>query len=128
MFRKIVLAVAMLLAATPVFAEESVFSVENPRTEYLTDPIGIDAETPRLTWEMNSDRRGRKQKSYRVVASLSEESLRAGNYDAWDSGTVESDLPVGGLSRHAFGADTHVVEGDRDRPERHDGGIRARLF
>ncbi len=96
MFRKtaaIVLAVAMLLAATPVFAEESVFSVENPRTEYLTDPIGIDAETPRLTWEMNSDRRGQKQKSYRVVASLSEESLRAGNYDAWDSGTVESDLP-----------------------------------
>ena len=33
----------------------------NLRCEYLTEPLGVDAVKPRLSWIINSDHRGEKQ-------------------------------------------------------------------
>ena len=35
-------------------------AVDNLRCEYLTDPLGIDQATPRLSWMTNSLERGEK--------------------------------------------------------------------
>lgn len=52
-------------------------------TEYLVDPMGIEAVSPRLSWKIHGDARGIRQVSYRIFAG-SEGAL------LWDSGTVES--------------------------------------
>ena len=50
------------------------------RTEYLTDPIGIDIRKPRLFWNCED---GTKQTAYEIVASSNETVL-------WSSGKVSS--------------------------------------
>jgi alpha-L-rhamnosidase len=54
------------------------------RTENLIDPIGIDSLHPRLSWKMESARKGTKQSAYQIIG------LQAGS-PHWDSGRVESD-------------------------------------
>jgi alpha-L-rhamnosidase len=61
------------------------------RCEYLVNPLGIDERTPRLSWAIESNRRGAKQIAYRIRVASSLEKLAAGEGDFWDSGRVESD-------------------------------------
>lgn len=51
------------------------------RTEYLSDPIGIDIERPRLFWKAVGALR---QSAYRILAY-------SGGKQIWDSGKIESD-------------------------------------
>jgi alpha-L-rhamnosidase len=67
------------------------FRVSQLRCEYLVAPLGIDETRPRLSWIMDSDRRGAWQSAYRVRVACSREALEQGNADLWDSGRVESD-------------------------------------
>ena len=64
------------------------------KTEYAEDPLGIDADRPRFGWKLRSNRHGMLQSAYRVVVSSSEEKLKAGVGDVWDSGKVSSDRSV----------------------------------
>ncbi|HJS29090.1 MAG TPA: glycoside hydrolase family 78 protein [Anaerolineales bacterium] len=74
--------------------------VTNPRCEHLIDPIGIDIARPRLSWQLQDDRRGACQNAYQIHVSSSPEALSAGSADLWDSGKVQSDrsvyIPYGG--------------------------------
>lgn len=54
---------------------EIIMKAVNIRTEYLTDPIGIDVKNPRISWTCEG---GKKQSAYQVIS------------DNWDSGKVES--------------------------------------
>ncbi|MEY4385328.1 MAG: hypothetical protein RLY20_611 [Verrucomicrobiota bacterium] len=60
------------------------------RCEYLVNPLGIDERSPRLSWAIESSRRGAKQIAYRICVASSVEKLAAGEADRWDSGRVES--------------------------------------
>jgi alpha-L-rhamnosidase len=62
-----------------------------PRTEYLPNPIGIDANPPRLSWRVESDARGDRQTAYRILAASSPEILARHEGDLWDSGKILSD-------------------------------------
>lgn len=53
------------------------------KTEYLHEPMGIDAASPRFSWKIKSDIKNVMQKSYRILAS-------SGNDVIWDSGEVNS--------------------------------------
>lgn len=53
------------------------------KTEYRTNPMGIDNPHPRFSWKLQSDKRNVVQKSYRIVAKTEKEIV-------WDSGVVES--------------------------------------
>src|SRR5690348_209220 len=59
------------------------------RCEYLVDPLGIDERSPRLSWEIESDRRGARQVAWRVRVASSLDRLKRGEADRWDSGRVE---------------------------------------
>lgn len=60
------------------------------RTEYLTDPLGLDVAQPRLFWHHTSDVPGAGQTAYRILVARTPEALANGVGDLWDSGRVES--------------------------------------
>ena len=68
--------------------------------EQRVNPIGVGAETPRLSWQLQSDKQGVCQTAYRLLVASSKEKLAAGEADVWDSGKVSSDqsllVPYGG--------------------------------
>jgi alpha-L-rhamnosidase len=64
--------------------------VSDLRCEYLVAPLGLDERAPRLSWTIESDRRGAKQTAYRVRVASSAEKLARDEADLWDSGRVES--------------------------------------
>ena len=59
-------------------------------TEYQINPIGIDIERPRLSWQSRSRTRGSVQVGYQTQVALTENALRDGDL-FWDSGRVTSD-------------------------------------
>ena len=65
------------------------------RCEYFVDPLGIDVQSPRLSWELAppasaGDLRGQRQTAYQLQAASSAALLEQGRPDLWDSARVES--------------------------------------
>ena len=75
------------------------------RCEYRVNPLGIDAEKPRLSWVIGDPKseisnlksqspRGQKQSAYQVVGASSPELLAKDQGDLWDSKKVVSDQSI----------------------------------
>lgn len=64
------------------------------RCEHLSDPLGLDTTSPRLSWQVRSSRRGTTQRAYQVLVSSSAALLAQSIGDLWDSGRVESEDSV----------------------------------
>jgi alpha-L-rhamnosidase len=64
--------------------------VTRMRTEYRTNPLGIDVKQPRFDWWLASDQRGQRQTAYQILVASSEANLAADRGDLWDSGKVVS--------------------------------------
>jgi alpha-L-rhamnosidase len=64
------------------------------RCEYLTNPLGIDATRPRLSWQSDDPRRGAKQSTYHILVASSLDALSQDGGDLWDSGHVASDQSI----------------------------------
>ncbi len=64
------------------------------RVEYLTDPQGIDAARPRLSWRITSTERNTVQAAYSLQVARSETDLARGDHLLWDSGRVTSDVSL----------------------------------
>lgn len=62
--------------------------ITNLKTEYSTEPPGIDAKTPRFSWNMQSDRMGAAQKAYQIVVTDEHGII------AWNSGRVKSNVSL----------------------------------
>ncbi|MDR0412551.1 MAG: hypothetical protein LBH61_01920, partial [Dysgonamonadaceae bacterium] len=67
-------------------------AVVDLRCEHLVDPLGIDTETPRLSWKLQDGRhtRGKRQTAYRILVATAPDKLTVGKADVWDSGVVSS--------------------------------------
>ncbi len=61
--------------------------------EYLTNPIGLDVRRPRVSWVLESDRRGWRQGACQIVAASRPERLQD-RPDVWDSGRMETSQSV----------------------------------
>ena len=70
---------------------EEAVKVDDLRCEYLVDPLGIDVAKPRLSWVIESSRRGEMQTAYQVLVASTKKLLDKGQGDLWDSGKVLSD-------------------------------------
>ncbi|MGH7992528.1 MAG: hypothetical protein ACREDQ_03355, partial [Limisphaerales bacterium] len=64
--------------------------VSHLRCEYLVAPLGIDERAPRLSWAIESNRRGARQAAWHIRIASTAEKLARGECDLWDSGRVES--------------------------------------
>jgi alpha-L-rhamnosidase len=78
------------------------------RCEYLTDPLGIDAEKPRLFWQLSDSRRGARQSAYQVLVAINLDGLAGDRGDVWDSGKIDSDQ-----SAHVVYQGTPLKSGQR---------------
>ncbi len=87
--RKIVPILGMILCAVPAYAQSA--TPTELRCNYLKNPLGIGDAAPRLSWQLQSKRRGVMQTAYQIIAASSEGDLRAGKGNLWDSGKVDSD-------------------------------------
>jgi len=74
--------------------KKSDLQITNLRTEYKTNPLGIDTKRPRLSWEIQSQKRDVMQTAYHIRAAVTEEKLKSGQNLLWDSGKVQSDQSV----------------------------------
>ncbi len=81
----------ILLLAIALIANACCAELENLRCEYLVNPLGIDATSPRLSWIITSDRRGELQTAYQILVASSVKLLKEDKGDLWDSGKVTSD-------------------------------------
>jgi alpha-L-rhamnosidase len=85
---------SVVLSASPLAAKAQAtsFHLERLRTEYTTNPIGIDEPAPRLSWILHADRRGTTQTAYEIrVATNASELTRK---PTWNSGRIASDESV----------------------------------
>ena len=64
-------------------------TVSNLTCIYRANPLGIDAMVPRLSWQIESNRRGARQTAYQVCAAA-----EPGAQPVWDTGKVMSDQSV----------------------------------
>ena len=83
-----------LLLLVSCFSAKTDSQIIDLRCEYLTNPLGIDFQSPRLSWVMKSESRGAAQTAYRIIAATEEKLLQSEKPDLWDSGKVESDNSI----------------------------------
>ncbi|MDQ8197712.1 family 78 glycoside hydrolase catalytic domain [Pelagicoccus enzymogenes] len=60
------------------------------KCEYGIEPMGIDTQSPRLSWRLEGKGRGLAQSAYQIRVASSREALVRGEADLWDSGKTVS--------------------------------------
>lgn len=65
-------------------------NIYDVRTEYRENPIGIDAQEPRFSWKLRSDKQNVMQECYRIITASDPDFQTV----LWDSGVVYSDDSV----------------------------------
>jgi alpha-L-rhamnosidase len=60
------------------------------RCESLTDPVGVDALSPRLSWAIESPVRAERPRSYQVLVASDAGKIGRDDGDLWDSGRVDA--------------------------------------
>ena len=61
---------------------------------YRQRPLGIEAATPKLAWQLQSAERNTTQVAYQVLVSDDSIALAKGNANRWNSGKVMSDASI----------------------------------
>jgi alpha-L-rhamnosidase len=101
---KTIVWLCILLGTFSAYADETQSSVipVDLLCEYRTNPLGMEAKTPRFSWTLCDPDcvRGQKQTAYRVLVASDSTQLSGEQADVWDSGRVVSAqsvlVPFGG--------------------------------
>ena len=72
-----------LLITFNTYAQSSL-SLTNLRTEYKTNPIGIDIQIPRVSWEILSDKNNTSQTKYEILFAESKVKLEEEKNLLWN--------------------------------------------
>ena len=84
--------------AQPAQAAKSGLRLTGLKTDFVADPIGVEAHAVRLSWRLVSAARETRQAAYRIVVASQVARLDAP--DLWDSGWIDSgksfDVPYDG--------------------------------
>lgn len=62
--------------------------ISNLKTEYTETPLGIDVESPRLSWQMQTDNKGAKQTAYQIHVFDETQKI------VWNSKKIKSDISL----------------------------------
>jgi len=68
--------------------------INNLRTEYKINPVGIDVLHPRLSWELISEQRDVSQSAFQIRSAATETILNSEQDLLWDSGKINSDQSI----------------------------------
>ncbi len=63
------------------------------RCEYKIDPLGMDSEKPRLSWNIDypPGLKGKRQSAYQILVSEEIENIKQNIGECWDSGKIFSE-------------------------------------
>lgn len=64
--------------------------VSNAKTENMSNPLGLDTNQPRFSWQITSDKKDVVQTAYEILVASSLDNLKADKGDLWNSGKVTS--------------------------------------
>jgi alpha-L-rhamnosidase len=64
--------------------------IKNLKCEHLIQPVGIDSPEPRFTWQMDSDKHGLKQISYKITVGTDSVKVASGKGNVWDSRKINT--------------------------------------
>ena len=67
--------------------------VTSLKTDYYTNPLGIDNLSPRFSWIIEAGRQNTVQKAWQIQVASSRHSLEAGDL-IWDTEKVNSDISI----------------------------------
>lgn len=84
----------ILLMMSSTSAASSPGAPKNLRCEYLVNPLGVETQKPRLSWEVNDDRRGAKQTAYQILVASSRGALSKNRGEVWNTGKVVSEQSI----------------------------------
>ncbi|MDY3069404.1 MAG: family 78 glycoside hydrolase catalytic domain [Parabacteroides sp.] len=70
------------------------FSVFNLSCEQAENPLGVETQKPRFSWQIRSDERNFTQSAFEVLVSDNLELLKNNDGNIWNSGKVNSDKSV----------------------------------
>ena len=85
--------IAWIFCQFPLLAATGGIVPIHLRCEYLENPLGIDIQKPRLSWQLkalDSTQRGLKQSAYQILVASNLEKLKLNQGDFWDSGQISS--------------------------------------
>src|SRR5437870_11027659 len=85
-------AVCCVTSLTLETVHAQILRVEALKTEYQQNPIGIDVRAPRLSWRIQSERRGTMQGAYQIRVATDSGSLARA--PLWDSGKVPAESSI----------------------------------
>ena len=77
-----------------VASQAQAATVAGLRCEYLENPLGLDTARPRLSWRLESERRGERQTACQILVASTPEALAHDQGDLWDSGKVAGDATL----------------------------------
>jgi len=89
--RNIFLISILLMTAVTIRAELTVTTL---KTDYKSNPIGVDNPLPKLSWIIQSDQMNTMQESYEIRAALDVKDLSRGRKLLWSTGQVSSSKSV----------------------------------
>jgi alpha-L-rhamnosidase len=81
----------LLKCVSAVFSQSKIV---NTVCEYRENPVGIDVEKPRLSWQLVSEKQNVIQTAYEIRVADSPESLTTKSKLLWSSGKINSDESV----------------------------------
>jgi len=86
--------VLIFLLLPSVLLGQNKIAVIDLRTEYHTNPLGLETKSPRMSWKINGSEKNILQESFRITCASSLKKLKQGSNLLWDSGEVVSDQSV----------------------------------
>lgn len=86
--------ILLLFAALSLQQAVAQVKVEKLRCEMLTNPLGIDAKAPRLSWQISGTANNIKQQAYHIIVATTKEKLAKDEGDLWNSGKVNTDQSI----------------------------------
>jgi alpha-L-rhamnosidase len=75
--------------------EANIIEVFDLKCEYAVNPIGMDIQSPQLSWRIESEKRGVFQGAFQIMVADSPEDLANNIADLWDSGIIKSSKSTG---------------------------------
>ncbi|HET6567627.1 MAG TPA: hypothetical protein VFG50_06660, partial [Rhodothermales bacterium] len=84
----------LMTASAALPPMRSSVTLANLRTEYKTNPLGIDARLPRFSWELRSSERGVVQSAYEIRVKDETPGSKDRGQTVWNTGKVASDASI----------------------------------
>lgn len=89
---KLAIVICLFFFSAQVIGKE--LEVKNLRTEYKTNPVGLDLKAPRFSWELFSSGRNVSQAAYHILVSDERSLLDRNIGNIWDSKLVNSSTSI----------------------------------